>query len=119
MVNGIDVIGWGASAILLWTVLHQVRKQWREQRNAGVSRWLFAGQSLASVGFLAYSLLLDNWVFVATNGMLLLAALAGAWIQHRNRRLAAGREDGSGDARVPRDPAFRCRARLVAAEPAR
>jgi hypothetical protein len=32
-----------------------------------VSKWLFVGQATASGGFLCYSLLVNNWVFVVTN----------------------------------------------------
>lgn len=87
--NAVDAIGWGASAILLATILRQVWKQWQERSSEGVSKWLFAGQTAASAGFVAYSWLLKNPVFVVTNSALLLAALAGAWIQWRNRRADA------------------------------
>jgi MtN3 and saliva related transmembrane protein len=91
----VDAVGWCASAVLLATILRQVWKQWRERSSEGVSKWLFAGQTTASAGFVAYSWLLGNPVFVVTNAALLLAALAGWWIQRRNARLAhaRGRED--------------------------
>src|SRR3546814_6572394 len=44
---------------------------------AGVSHWLFTGQISASTGFVVYSALVANWVFVATNTLLLLAAILG------------------------------------------
>lgn len=74
----IEPIGWLSSAILLTTIAAQIVKQWRDRSARGVSRWLFVGQAAASLGFLIYSVLLGNWVFTLTNGMLLLSALIGA-----------------------------------------
>ncbi|HEU4654337.1 MAG TPA: PQ-loop domain-containing transporter [Steroidobacteraceae bacterium] len=82
----VDWIGWAASAILLATLIRQVYTQWREHSTKGVSRWLFIGQLTASTGFLIYSFLLDNWVFVFTNAALLLTALMGQWIYARNSK---------------------------------
>lgn len=81
-----DWIGWAASAVLLATLLRQVYTQWRERSTKGVSRWLFIGQLTASTGFLIYSFLLDNWVFVFTNAALLVTALIGQWIYLRNTK---------------------------------
>ena len=61
--------------------------QWRTQSVQGVSRWLFVGQLSASAGFLAYSWLLANWVFVFTNAALLATAIAGEAIYQRNVRV--------------------------------
>ena len=71
-----DIIGWAASAVLLATLIRQIRKQVADG-GAGVSRWLFIGQSLASVGFIAYSVMLGNWVFIVTNTCILITAIAG------------------------------------------
>jgi len=85
----VDWIGWAASAVLLATLLRQVYTQWRERSTKGVSRWLFIGQLTASTGFLVYSFLLDNWVFVFTNAALLVTALIGQWIYVRNSKAKA------------------------------
>ncbi|MGH8628089.1 MAG: hypothetical protein ACREV0_00190 [Burkholderiales bacterium] len=53
----------------------------------GVSKWLFVGQVTASLGFSIYSLLLKNWVFLATNLLILLSAIAGEVIYLRNKHL--------------------------------
>lgn len=81
-----DLIGWTSSAILLATLARQVFTQWRERSTAGVSHWLFIGQLAASTGFLVYSWLLNNWVFVVTNAALLVTALVGQVIYRRNER---------------------------------
>jgi MtN3 and saliva related transmembrane protein len=84
-----ELVGWFSSAVLLATLIRQVRKQWREGSSEGVSRWLFIGQTTASVGFTTYSWLLGNWVFVVTNVLILLNSLVGLVVVLRHRRRAA------------------------------
>jgi uncharacterized protein with PQ loop repeat len=81
-----DLIGWTSSAILLATLARQVYVQFRERSTQGVSGWLFVGQLAAATGFLVYSVLVDNWVFVFTNAALLVTALVGQVIYRRNVR---------------------------------
>ena len=82
---GVDWIGWLSSAVLLMTLGQQVKTQWKSGESSGVSRWLFAGQLVASLGFSLYSYLLANWVFLATNSLLAINAVLGAWVTLRNR----------------------------------
>jgi uncharacterized protein with PQ loop repeat len=88
--NPVDAIGWFASAVLLATLSRQVYRQWRERSTQGVSKWLFIGQTTASAGFLLYSWLLDNWVFVFTNAALLVTGIVGQIIYKRNTRVSGG-----------------------------
>lgn len=82
-----EIIGWVSSVILVLTIGKQIYKQWKEESSEGVSKWLFIGQVAASAGFIAYSWLVKNWVFVVTNSMMLLSAFAGLGIVlfHRSR----------------------------------
>lgn len=75
-----DLIGWASSAVLIATLAHQVRKQWKAGKSDGVSVWLFVGQIAASTGFLVYSVLVHDWVFTITNAILVANALAGCAI---------------------------------------
>ncbi|AOH36355.1 hypothetical protein BGP89_08300 [Luteimonas sp. JM171] len=84
-----DIVGWTASAILLATLTRQIITQWRDKDAKGVSRWLFAGQMAASVGFIVYSWMLDNWVFIVTNSLILLTAVIGQVMLVLRRRQAA------------------------------
>jgi MtN3 and saliva related transmembrane protein len=86
LTNATGLIGWAAAAILLLTLGRQVYTQWRDSTSRGVSRWLFIGQCVASAGFLLYSWLLKDWVFVVTNALILLTAVIGEVIFLRNRR---------------------------------
>ncbi|HYJ91590.1 MAG TPA: SemiSWEET family transporter [Pyrinomonadaceae bacterium] len=78
----IEVIGWVSSCILLLTLVMQVHKQWTAKTSKGVSKWLFVGQLIASVGFLAYSYLVGNWVFTVTNGLLTINSLIGIYLYY-------------------------------------
>jgi uncharacterized protein with PQ loop repeat len=94
-----EAIGWLSSLVLLLTISQQVYKQWHEGTSKGVSRWLFVGQMIASAGFTIYSWLVHNWVFVVTNGLMLVSALVGYAIVLRHRRREAT-SDGERDDRI-------------------
>jgi uncharacterized protein with PQ loop repeat len=81
----IEVVGWASSVILIVTIAKQVHKQWHDRTSAGVSTWLFVGQLAASVGFTIYSLLVRNWVFAVTNGIMVLNGLLGYAITMRQK----------------------------------
>lgn len=81
-----EAIGWASSFILVLTIAKQVYKQWHEGSSEGVSKWLFVGQMAASLGFTVYSWLVNNWVFVVTNSLMLVNGLLGLLIVLRHRR---------------------------------
>ena len=90
----VDAVGWGASLVLFLTLGRQVYVQWRERSTQGVSHWLFVGQITASSGFVVYSVLVENPVFVTTNLFILAVAVLGQLVFRRNRR----RDKGHGSA---------------------
>lgn len=81
-----DLIGWAASALLVLTLSRQIYTQSQDPSARGVSRWLFIGQIASSLGFIAYSWLLQNWVFIVTNSAILLTAVVGQVVLWRKRR---------------------------------
>jgi uncharacterized protein with PQ loop repeat len=81
-----ELIGWAAAAILVVTIGRQVYTQWCAGTTAGVSKWLFIGQVSASTGFVIYSWLVRDWVFVATNAIMLATAILGQYVYLQNRR---------------------------------
>lgn len=81
-----ELIGWFSAAVLLLTIGRQVYAQWRSRSTQGLSRWLFIGQLTASTGFVIYSWLVGNWVFVATNVLMLATAALGQLIYLNNLR---------------------------------
>lgn len=84
-----DLVGWISAAILGLTISRQVYTQWRSKSSEGVSHWLFIGQVAASTGFVIYSVLVENWVFVAANAFILLTAVIGQGVYLRNKRMAS------------------------------
>jgi MtN3 and saliva related transmembrane protein len=91
----VEVIGWISSLILLLTLMRQVYTQWRTRATTGVSKWLFVGQLAASTGYIIYSFLLHNWVYVSSNIAILATAFIGEAIYLRNRKKQSARDDGS------------------------
>ena len=81
-----EALGWISSFILVLTVGKQVYKQWQAGTSEGISKWLFFGQIAASAGFLAYSILITNWVFIVTNIVMVFNSLAGLGILFYHRR---------------------------------
>ena len=86
----VEILGWVSSVILVLTIATQLHRQWSAGTSTGVSVWLFVGNCVASCGFFAYSLLIHNWVFVVTNGLLAVEAMLGLalvyWHRRRERR---------------------------------
>ena len=95
-----ELIGWSASAVLLITIISQVRKQWRTGSNEGVSKWLFVGQVASSVLFTVYSVLTVNWVFIVTNAMLLLSNIAGVYIFFKNPDRESEKDESGSETNV-------------------
>jgi MtN3 and saliva related transmembrane protein len=81
-----ELIGWISSFVLLLTLVRQVKKQWEEKNSEGVSKWLFVGQVVSSVGFTIYSYLVANWVFTVTNGLLLINNIIGVYLYFHYRK---------------------------------
>lgn len=87
----VQAIGWLSSLILVLTIARQVWKQWKEGATEGISTWLFIGQMAASAGFTLYSSLVREWVFVVTNGVMLINGMLGYVILMHNRRRKRGK----------------------------
>lgn len=85
----IEVIGWVSSCVLLLTLIRQVKKQWEDKTSEGLSKWLFIGQLVASVGFTVYSYLVSNWIFTVTNGLLTINNIIGIYLYFRFLKKAA------------------------------
>jgi MtN3 and saliva related transmembrane protein len=83
-----EFVGWSASAVLVLTIVTQVYRQWQQGSSKGVSKWLFIGQMAASSGFLLYSWLIHDVVFLFTNALMMMSAAVGLGIVlwHRMKR---------------------------------
>ncbi|MBV9695775.1 MAG: hypothetical protein JO005_02480 [Gammaproteobacteria bacterium] len=86
-----DWIGAASGLVLVASLGAQCWKEWREGTTRGVSGLFFIGQMITSIGFVIYSALLRNWVFIATNVAILISAVAGQvilWLNRRRKRRA-------------------------------
>jgi MtN3 and saliva related transmembrane protein len=102
---GVEAVGWVSSAILVATISRQVYAQWKSKATSGVSKWLFVGQISASAGYITYSVLLHNWVFLASNVAMIVTALLGELVFLVNRR--SGDADGKRPKPDPTERAIR------------
>ncbi|QCO67167.1 hypothetical protein E5843_04125 [Luteimonas yindakuii] len=84
--SGADWIGWAATAVLMATLIRQIRKQWIADSVESVSVWLFVGQIAASTLFIIYSAMVSNPVFVVTNVLILITAVVGQVLTMIKRR---------------------------------
>ncbi|MEP6942180.1 MAG: hypothetical protein ABI981_04555 [Betaproteobacteria bacterium] len=81
----VNAVGWCSVLLLFTTMAGQAWKQWSEHTTKGIGRWFFVGQIAASIGFICYSALQGDAVFVAGNSLVLLAAVSGGGILWWNR----------------------------------
>jgi lipid-A-disaccharide synthase-like uncharacterized protein len=81
-----QIIGFASSFILLLTIGKQVYYQWSEGTSEGVSKFLFLGQITASIGFLIYSIMKNDMVFIVTNAVMVVNSLVGISILFHHRR---------------------------------
>lgn len=83
-----NAIGWFSTMILLATLIRQVAVQWNDKNSKGVSAWLFVGQITSSIGFITYSALVGNKIFVITNSLIAAVAIVGEVVYLRNKKQA-------------------------------
>lgn len=100
-----ELIGFASSFILVLTIGKQVYKQYKEGKSEGVSKWLFIGQMAASFGFLTYSVLKRDSVFIVTNTLMVLNGLIGLAIVLKHRRAKERGEGQSGESGTRADDA--------------
>ena len=88
-----NLVGWGSTLILIATLGAQIAREIASGKANNISPWLFVGQCAASMGFLIYSALVGNPVFVVSNALILVTALIGEcvrrWLVKRERERRA------------------------------
>jgi len=73
--NGTDILGYAAGAITSLTFLPQVIKTWKERSAKDVSLLMFIIAAINEVMWIIYGALLDNWVIILTNSIVLAMSL--------------------------------------------
>ena len=73
--SGVDILGYSAGAITSLTFLPQVIKTWKLKSARDISLLMFLIAALNEVMWIIYGALLDNWVIILTNIIVLTMAL--------------------------------------------
>jgi len=66
-----DLLGYAAGALTAFTFLPQVLKTWREKSAKDISLYMFVIAFVNEIMWLAYGVMIDNWVIILTNAVML------------------------------------------------
>ena len=81
--TGVDILGYSAGFITTLTFLPQVIKTWREKSAKDVSLLMFVIAAANEIMWIAYGILLNNWVIITTNSILLVFSLSMIYLKYR------------------------------------
>jgi MtN3 and saliva related transmembrane protein len=81
--SGVDILGYAAGAITCLTFLTQVIKTWNSKSARDVSLNMFLIAAVNEVMWIVYGALLDNWVIILTNVIVLSMSLTMIWLKFR------------------------------------
>ena len=81
--TGVDILGYAAGAITSLTFLPQVIKTWKEKSAKDISLLMFVIAAVNEVMWIAYGALLNNWVIILTNAIVLAMSLTMIYLKFR------------------------------------
>lgn len=81
--SGVEILGYAAGAITCLTFLPQVIKTWQSKSAKDVSLNMFLIAAVNEVMWIVYGALLDNWVIILTNVIVLSMSLTMIWLKFR------------------------------------
>jgi MtN3 and saliva related transmembrane protein len=81
--TGVDILGYSAGAITSLTFLPQVIKTWKVKSAKDISLLMFVIAAVNEVMWVVYGALLDNWVIILTNIIVLSMALTMIYFKLR------------------------------------
>jgi MtN3 and saliva related transmembrane protein len=86
-----ELIGWGSALVLLPTFGVQTYRQWhdRHQPVSATSLWFFVLAFIGTLGQFVYSWMVNNWVYLALNGCLVVNNAIGLGIAVHRSRISA------------------------------
>lgn len=73
--SGVDILGYSAGAITSLTFLPQVIKTWKERSAKDISLMMFLIAALNEIMWVVYGILLNNWIIILTNAVILVMSL--------------------------------------------
>ena len=83
---GVQVLGYAAGAVTSLTFLPQVVKTWKEKSAKDVSLMMFIIAAINEVMWIVYGALLNNWVIILTNSIVLAMSLTMIYLKLRYNR---------------------------------
>jgi MtN3 and saliva related transmembrane protein len=78
-----QVLGYSAGAVTTLTFLPQVIKTWKEKSAKDISLMMFVIAAINEVMWIAYGILIDNWVIILTNAIVLAMSLTMIYLKFR------------------------------------
>ncbi len=81
--SGTDILGYAAGAITSLTFLPQVIKTWKDKSAKDVSLLMFIIAAVNEVMWIVYGALLNNWVIILTNSIVLAMSLTMIFLKLR------------------------------------
>jgi len=71
-VSGAEILGYAAGAVTAFTFMPQVIKTWRDKSARDISLTMFLIAFINEVMWLVYGFMIDNFVIILTNAVMLL-----------------------------------------------
>lgn len=81
--SGVEILGYAAGAITCLTFLPQVIKTWQSKSAKDVSLNMFLIAAVNEIMWIVYGALLNNWVIILTNAVVLSMSLTMIWLKLR------------------------------------
>lgn len=78
-----DILGYAAGALTAFTFLPQVLKTWKEKSAKDVALNMFIIAFVNEIMWLVYGVMLDNWVIILTNAVMLVMSGIMIWLKLR------------------------------------
>jgi len=70
--SGAEILGYAAGAVTAFTFMPQVIKTWRDKSARDISLTMFLIAFINEVMWLVYGFMIDNFVIILTNAVMLL-----------------------------------------------
>jgi MtN3 and saliva related transmembrane protein len=78
-----EILGYTAGAVTAFTFLPQVIKTWQSKSAKDVSLSMFLIAFANEIMWLAYGILLNNWVIISTNAAILFMSGIMIWLKFK------------------------------------
>ncbi len=77
------MLGYAAGALTAFTFLPQVLKTWKEKSAKDVSLYMFIIAFVNEIMWLVYGVMINNWVIILTNAVMLVMSGIMIWLKMR------------------------------------